>query len=324
MSSLSSTARIPVGVSQCLLGDGVRFDGGHKRSRFITDQLSRYFEFQPYCPEVAIGLGIPRKPIQLVATDKGTRVLQSDNHNIDVTDPLQEYARSLLPQLSSLCGYIFMQKSPSCGLFNMKRHRPNGYTQDHQGRGAFAAVVTEALPLLPVEEAGRLNDPALRENFITRVFAYHDWRTQVENAPSADKLIRFYSRYKYQVMAHHVPSYQAIGRLLANLKIRPIEEICEDFIGLFMEALSRPATRKGNTNAMKHLQGYLKNQLQPVEKQELEILIEHYRQGMLPLIVPVTLLKHHLLKTDDDYLQQQSFWSPHPQALGLRNATLAQ
>ncbi|HEY7885635.1 MAG TPA: DUF523 and DUF1722 domain-containing protein [Cellvibrionaceae bacterium] len=319
---MSSINKIPVGISQCLLGEPVRFDGGHKRSRFITDELSRYFSFEAHCPEVAIGLGIPRKPIQLVATDSGTRVLQSDNHSVDVTEPLQGYARSVTPALAQLCGYIFMQKSPSCGLYGMKRYGSNGYPLDTKGRGAYAAEVLNALPLLPVEEAGRLNDAALRENFITRVFAYHDWRKQVEAAPSAQKLIAFYSRYKYQVMAHHVPSYKAIGRLLADMKKSPIEQICKDFIHLFMGALSHLASRKGNTNVMQHLQGYLKNLLTSAEKQELQNLIDNYRTGMLPLIVPVTLLRHHLLKTEDSYLQQQTFWSPHPERLGLRNATL--
>ncbi|UTF60709.1 DUF523 and DUF1722 domain-containing protein [Gilvimarinus sp. DA14] len=311
--------KIPVGVSQCLLGETVRYDGGHKRSRYITDQLSQYFEYYPVCPEVAIGLGTPRKPIRLVATDKGTRVQQNDDPSIDVTEPLADYGRKMAGELSHLCGYIFMQNSPSCGVYDMKRYGANGYPKDKDGRGLYAQQIIDKLPLLPVEEAGRLNDAGLRENFITRVYAYYDWRVNVEPSPSAKGLIDFYSRYKYQVMAHHPESYKTIGRLLANLKSRPIDDICNDFIGEFMYALGHKATRKGNTNALMHLRGYLKNQLDTSEKAELGDLIENYRLGYVPLVVPMTLLKHHLLKVDDPYLQRQSFWSPHPEKLGLRN-----
>lgn len=317
------SAKIKVGISQCLLGEPVRYDGGHKRSRFITDQLGDYFEFFPVCPEVAIGLGIPRKPIRLVATDEGTRVRQTDDDSVDVTDALVDYGRAMLPELTSLCGYIFMQNSPSCGVFDLKRYGANGYPLDKQGQGAYAREVIAALPLLPVEEAGRLNDAGLRENFITRVFAYHDWRTSVEVEPTAKKLIDFYSRYKYQVMAHHVPSYKSIGRLLSNLSDRPIAQVCDEFIQAFMQALAHKATRKGNTNAMMHLRGYLKDQLDKDDKQELGEIIENYRTGLVPLVVPLTLLKHHLLKADDPYLQQQTFWSPHPEKLGLRNVYIA-
>ncbi|WP_020209627.1 YbgA family protein [Gilvimarinus chinensis] len=311
--------KIPVGVSQCLLGETVRYDGGHKRSRYLTDQLNQYFDYHPVCPEVAIGLGIPRKPIRLVATDTGTRVQQNDDPSVDHTDALADYGEKMATELSHLCGYIFMQNSPSCGVFDMKRYGDNGYPKDKHGRGLYAQKLMEKLPLLPVEEAGRLNDAGLRENFITRVYAYFDWRTQVESAPTAKKLINFYSRYKYQVMAHHPPSYKAIGRLLADLKSRSIAESCDDFIQEFMYALSFQATRKGNTNALMHLRGYLKNQLDAAEKAELSDLIENYRLGYVPLVVPMTLLKHHLLKVDDAYLQSQSFWSPHPEKLGLRN-----
>lgn len=311
--------KIPIGVSQCLLGEPVRFDGGHKRSRYITDYLSQYCEFLPICPEVAIGLGTPRQPIRLVATDSVTQVRGTRDTSLDVTHPLHEYAQSRRDDIAPLCGYIFMQKSPSCGVFSVKRYNNSGELIDNDGRGAFAEYITQQFPLLPVEEAGRLNDARLRENFITRVFAYADWRKQVEPNPSPKALLDFYSRYKYQVMAHHLPSYRAIGPLLANLKAAPIETICQRFIATFMHALSHKVTRKGNTNTLMHLRGYLKNAT-PDEKAEISEVIEHYRVGLVPLVVPLTLLKHHLRKTDDPYLLQQTFWSPHPDAMGLRNA----
>jgi uncharacterized protein YbgA (DUF1722 family) len=212
-----------------------------------------------------------------------------------------------------------MQNSPSCGVFGMKRYRDNGYTADGKGRGAYAERFMELMPLLPVEEAGRLNDAGLRDNFLARVFAYHDFKTTVAVAPTAKKLIDFYSRYKYQVMAHHVPSYFTIGRYLSNLSGRDIQVSSDEFFRLFMEALRHHATRKGNTNAIMHLRGYLKEHLNTQDKHELSQLIDSYKAGMVPLVVPLTLLKHHLLKLDNPYLKSQTFWSPHPDRLGLRN-----
>lgn len=312
-------AKIPLGVSQCLLGDQVRYDGGHKRNRFLTDILSQYVEYRPVCPEVAIGLGIPRKPIRLVATDGDTRVRGIDDPDLDVTDALAAHAETAAGQLGDICGYVFMQNSPSCGVFGLKRYGTNGFPLDSKGRGAYAKRLMELMPLLPVEEAGRLNDAGLRDNFIARVFAYHDWKTNVESNPTPKKLIEFYSRYKYQVMAHHVPSYFAIGKYLANLSGRDMATSCTEFFALLMTALSHHAGRKGNANTMMHLRGYLKDILKPYEKQELSQLIDSYREGYVPLVVPLTLLKHHLLKLDNPYLKSQTFWSPHPDNLGLRN-----
>lgn len=315
-------SKIPLGVSQCLLGEQVRFDGGHKRNRYLTDVLSEYIEFRPVCPEVAIGLGIPRKPIRLVIIGDETRVRGVQNPELDVTDALVEQAEFAAEQMPDICGYVFMQNSPSCGVFGMKRYRDNGYTADGRGRGAYAQRFMELMPLLPVEEAGRLNDAGLRDNFLARVFAYHDFKANVAPAPTAKKLIDFYSRYKYQVMAHHVPSYFTIGRYLSNLSGRDIQTSSDVFFRLFMEALAHHASRKGNTNAIMHLRGYLKEHLSTQDKQELSQLIDSYKAGMVPLVVPLTLLKHHLLKLDNPYLKSQTFWSPHPERLGLRNHIL--
>lgn len=311
--------KIPLGVSQCLLGEQVRFDGGHKRSRYLTDVLSDFIDFRPLCPEVAIGLGVPRKPIRLVVHGEETRVVGVANPDLDVTDALIAQAEYAVKQMPDICGYIFMQNSPSCGVFGMKRYRTNGYTMDGNGRGVYAKRFMELMPLLPVEEVGRLNDAGLRDNFLTRVFAFHDFKVQVASTPTAKKLIDFYSRYKYQVMAHDVPSYFEIGRFLSNLSGRDIQVACNEFFKLFMTALSHHANRKGNTNAMMHLRGYLKEILNTQDKQELSQLIDSYKAGMVPLVVPLTLLKHHLLKLDNPYLKSQTFWSPHPEKLGLRN-----
>jgi uncharacterized protein YbgA (DUF1722 family)/uncharacterized protein YbbK (DUF523 family) len=311
--------KIPVGVSQCLLGEKVRYDGGHKHNAYLTEVLADYFHFMPQCPEVAIGLGVPRKPIRLVYQDGKTQVLGIENPELNVTDALHHQAEIVAQQLPDICGYVFIKNSPSCGVFGVKRYQANGHPQDTKGRGAYAARLMELMPLLPVEEAGRLNDVGLRENFITRVFAFYDWKKSVALEPSAKKLLDFYSRYKYQVMAHHVSSYYSIGRFLANMRERDLQTSCDEFCRLFMQALSHTASRKGNTNVLMHLRGYLKQNISSMDKQELSQLIESYRLGRVPLIVPLTLLKHHLLKLDNPYLKTQTFWSPYPEALGLRN-----
>lgn len=316
--------KIPIGVSECLLGEPVRFDGGHKRNRYLTDVLSEFLEYRGVCPEVAIGLGIPRKPIRLIATDLRTRVRGSLDQSLDVTEALVAQADIAAAKLHEICGYVFMQNSPSCGVYGLKRYDEQGTPVDKNGRGAYAERLISLMPLLPVEEAGRLSDPGLRDNFITRVFAFADWKQDVAAQPSAKALVNFYSRYKYQVMAHHVPSYFEIGRFLANLAGRGIQQVCNDFIRLFMAALSHHASRKGNTNTMMHLRGYLKNSLTREDQAELSRMIESYRDGYVPLVVPLTLLKHHLMKVDNSYLKAQTFWSPHPEKLGLRNFVIPQ
>lgn len=314
--------KIPLGVSQCLLGDPVRFDGGHKRNRYLTDVLSSYVEFRPVCPELAIGLGVPRKPIRLVVTQGEDRIRGVENPELDVTEALIQEAEIAVAQMPDICGYVFMQNSPSCGVYGLKRYSTDGHNIDKNGRGAYAKRFMDLMPLVPVEEAGRLTDAGLRENFIARVFALHDWRKQLQQNPTPKKIIEFYSRYKYQVMAHHVPSYYAIGKFLANLTAQPIAEINQKFIQLLMAALGHQATRKGNTNAMMHLRGYLKSHITKLEKEELSHSIESYCKGMVPLVVPLTLLKHYLMTLDNPYLKNQTFWSPYPETLGLRNFIL--
>ncbi|WP_341938794.1 YbgA family protein [Marinimicrobium sp. C2-29] len=318
----TGSQKIPVGISECLLGEPVRFDGGHKRNRFLTDVMSRYFDYRPVCPEVAIGLGIPRKPIRLVATDKGTRVRGVADPSLDVTEALAAEADKAVAAMPDICGYVLMQNSPSCGAFRMKRYGENDHPLDSEGQGAYAQRLMELHPLLPVEEAGRLTDPGLRDNFITRVFAYWDWNQSVAFEPTPARLVDFYSRYKYQVMAHHVPSYKSLGRLVAQAGSRDIHELRDEFLREFMAALGHRATRKGNTNAIMHLRGYLRGLLDADEQDELSRVIESYRLKEVPLVVPLTLLKHYLLKVDNPYLQKQTFWSPHPEKLGLRNANV--
>lgn len=322
--SPASEKRIPVGISACLMGQPVRFNGSHKRSRFCTDTLSEYFDYVSLCPEVAIGMSIPREPIRLVSensSDPQVRAVGVDDPSTDVTEPLIEYARQQASSQTQLCGYIFMQKSPSCGLFNVKRYLKNGHPEGTT-TGVYAKAFTDANPLLPVEEAGRLNDAALRENFLTRVFAYHDWQQFRAGGISARSLIDFHSRYKYLVMAHSLVHYKSMGRTLANLRERKIDDVANEYFSQLMAALAKPASRKMHTNTLMHLQGYLKNFLSSDDKAELTRLIDEYRRGIVPLIVPLTLLKHHLNHHEevDSYARQQVYLDPHPYELGLRNA----
>lgn len=319
----SSEDKIPVGISACLTGQPVRFNGSHKRSRFCTDVLSDYFDFRPMCPEVAIGMGTPREPIRLVSDhpqDENVRAIGVDNAEMDVTDDLKAHAVKVSAHNSDLCGFIFMQKSPSCGVFAVKRYLKNGHPEG-KAAGIFASEFARLNPLLPIEEAGRLNDAGLRENFMVRVFAYREWQLFRRETITPARLIDFHSRYKYLVMAHSVVMYKETGRLLSDLS-GDLESIADEYFALLMRALAKPASRKMHTNTLMHLQGYLKNLISADDKAELERLIHEYRRGIIPLVVPLTLLKHHLSHHEEAnaYARQQVYLNPHPYELGLRNS----
>lgn len=327
MASTTSPGRIKVGISACLMGEPVRFNGSHKRSRFCTEVLSQYVEFVPLCPEVAIGMGTPRQPIRLVsdtAQDDTVRALGTVDRTLDVTERLRHYGQQQAQQQTGLSGYILMQKSPSCGLFGVKRYLANGHPEGTT-HGVYAGEFRRHQPLLPMEEAGRLNDNALRENFMVRVFAYHDWQTLMQatgDRLKAADLIRFHSRYKYLVMAHSLTHYKSMGHLLSDVGQQAIQAIASAYIQQLMEALAKPASRKMHSNTLMHLQGYLKQSLSRGDKQEMTDIIHQYRQGIVPLVVPLTLLKHHLNHQPDStqYARQQVYLNPHPYELGLRNA----
>lgn len=312
--------KISVAISQCLLGEPVRFDGGHKHNHYITEVLGQYLEFRPVCPEVAIGLGVPRKPIRLVVTDKTTRVRGAIDSRMDVTGELAAQADQLVNDSGDICGHIFMQNSPSCGVFGVKRFTSAGQLLDQKGRGAYAQAITERLPLLPVEEAGRLNDPMLCENFMTRVFAYHDWNTAVANAPTAEKLTDFCARYHYLVMAHCPSACEWLDEQLASLSMAAdLEEMGDHFFRVLMNALSHTATRANTTRVLQAIHERLKDRLKEAENEQLGRLIAAYQHGHEPLSIPLTQLEIHQAKTNDANLARQIFWAPFPPALGLRN-----
>lgn len=312
-------ATIKVGISSCLLGEEVRYNGGHKHSSLCTAELAQYFEFVSTCPELGAGLGVPRPPIRLVGDPAAPRAVRVSDNSVDVTDDLQSFSARRLPELQDLCGYIFIKNSPSCGLFRVKVYQENGHPHVEPGRGIFAQALTAAMPLLPVEEDGRLQDPVLRENFVTRVFALHNWKQLRAEGLTAARLTSFHARYKYTLMAHNPQEYQRLGRMLADAGNHVADELGERYFAALMQALQQKATRNTNTNVLMHLQGYLKKQLQPGEKSSMSAIIEQYRKGIVPLVVPVTLLRHFFAQHPDPYITQQAFLQPYPDDLSLRN-----
>ncbi len=311
---------VSIGISTCLLGQNVRYDGGHKRDRFITGTLSNYFEFVPICPEVAIGLGIPRDPIRLVGTPHGIRVVGVNEPELDVTDRLREYGAKMAEELDNISGYIFKSRSPSCGMERVKLYADGVKgAASSDGVGQYAQALMGGLPNLPVEEDGRLNDPVLRENFIERVFTYHRWQQVQRRGMTASKLVEFHTNHKFAVLAHDQAGYRQLGKLVAKAGDGPIRELADRYIRQLMICLKRPATRKNHTNVLQHIQGYLKTELDADDKAELVDVLEQYRLGQVPLIVPITLLKHHFRKCPDAYVGRQTYMAPHPPELMLRN-----
>ena len=306
--------KIPVGISSCLLGEKVRFDGGHKRDSYIVGTLSNYFEFRPFCPEVAIGLGIPRPTIRLVKVEKNVRCLGVKDP-VDVTEQLQHYAEQLKEQHQDLCGYILKKDSPSCGMERVKVF----YNQQpaREGVGIYTETMRRNNPLLPMEEEGRLGDPGLRENFIQRVYVLYRWKKMLSEGLSAQKLTTFHARHKLIIMSH--ADYRDLGQLLASLNKDNLSIVAQEYIQQLMDILKIVPDRKHHVNVLQHIQGYLKKELTKEDKAELSEIIERYRQGEVPLIVPLTLLKHHFRKTPDPYIDNSYYLSPYPQELKLIN-----
>jgi uncharacterized protein YbgA (DUF1722 family)/uncharacterized protein YbbK (DUF523 family) len=307
---------LEVAVSDCLTGAAVRFDAGHKRSSLCHDQLTGLFEFRGICPEVAIGMGVPRDPIRLVGDVAAPRARGIKDAGVDVTDALQDFARRTVPSLADVYGYIFIKSSPTCGLYRVKVFPRADAAPVMTGRGVYAAAIVSARPDLPVEESGRLEDPGLRENFVTRVFAFAHWQALVAAGLSAARIVAFHSAYKYLLMAHSVPHYQQAGRLLADLS-GDVHAIARTYIALLMTGLTRPATRGGHTNVLQHLQGYVTDDLDAPARHELAACIDSYRRGEVPLLAPLTLLRHHLRRVPDAYVLNPVYLEPHPPARKL-------
>ena len=309
-----------IAISACLLGAEVRFNGGHKESRLCSQTLNQHFEFVPLCPEVAIGLGIPRQPVRLVGNPAQPQAVGTVDSTLNVTRPLHDYGVEMAAAHTDICGYIFMQKSPSCGLERVKVYQDGGRPAELSGRGIYAQAFCDAHPDLPVEEDGRLNDPVLRENFMTRVYAYSAWQALLEQGITRRSLTEFHACDKYQLMAHHPVQYKILGNLLGSLGKQDPRDIAPQYFSELMKALKKCATRRTHTNVLQHISGYLKQSISPEDKQEVQQLIGQYLHGIVPLVVPLTLLKHHFRLHPNPYISRQVYLQPHPEDLSLRNA----
>jgi uncharacterized protein YbgA (DUF1722 family)/uncharacterized protein YbbK (DUF523 family) len=313
------TEKIRLGISTCLLGQKVRYDGGHKLDRFLTDTLGRYVEYVPVCPEVECGLPVPREAMHL-AGDPANPRLVTVRTGQDKTEQMMRWARRRVVELEkeNLSGYIFKSKSPSSGMERVKVYDENGMPAK-TGVGMFARVFMEHFPLLPVEEEGRLQDPAIRENFIERVFTLFRWRESVARARSRGALVEFHTRHKMLILSHNQQRYRELGRLVARAKGIPLKELLEEYRERLLEVLKLKTTPKKHANVLMHIMGYFRKQLSSEEKRELLEVIDLYRNGIVPLLVPVTLVNHYVRKYRDPYLMKQYYLNPHPVELQLRN-----
>ncbi len=311
---------IRIGISACIVGQEVRFNGGHKLDRFIRDTLGTYVEFVPVCPEVDIGLGVPRETLRLVRGEGSQPLLIAPKSGSAHTAKMLSYARGKVAELSKLdlCGFIVQKGSPSCGMERVKIYpAKEGGAPTKDGRGLFTQVLMDKLPLLPVEEDGRLNDPLLRENFIERAFAYRRLRQLFAGRWTVGDLVKFHASEKLLLMAHG--DYKALGQLVAKAKSVPRKELKEEYQRLFLTILGRRSTARKHVNVLQHIAGYFRKQLDQESRDEVHDLIEAYRGGLIPLIVPITLMKHHIRQQGIDYLADQSYLNPHPRELMLRN-----
>jgi len=320
-----------VGVSACLLGERVRYDAGHKRDLFLTDVLGRHVEWVEVCPEVEAGFGTPRESMRLVlAGGEGRRrgepvkpeklALVLTKTGTDVTGRLQRYAARKAKFLTTqrLSGFVLKKDSPSCGMERVKVYASDAMPE-RAGRGLFAAALIDALPNLPVEEEGRLSDPRLRENFIERVFAYQRLRELFDKRWTPGDLVRFHSAHKLTLMAHSPAAYRSLGQLVAGAGGAPRANLEREYESGFMSALRIVATPLRHANVLQHMLGYLKTALDSDQKAEMLGLIDEHRQERVPLIVPLTLMRHHVRRHRVAYLEGQTYLQPHPRELSLRN-----
>ena len=314
-------APLRVGISSCLLGEAVRWDGGHKRDAYIKDLLGRFFEWVPVCPELEVGMGVPREPIRLVGSPDSQSLVGVQTGK-DWTAAMRQYARRRVRQLErlDLSGYLLKKDSPSCGMERVRVHPARG-PASRTGIGAFARVLMAQMPLLPVEEEGRLQDPALRENFIERIFAYRRLRDWMKAGCTRSRLAAFHTAHKYLLLSHSPRHYRDLGGLVAGTKRHPPRRLAELYAACFMEALRVPATVKRHASVLQHLSVFVMEHLSAREKAELQKILDEYRKGGAPVIVPLTLLSHYVRNHQIDDIPDQVYLNPHPKELMLRNHT---
>jgi len=309
-----------IGISACLLGHTVRFDGGHKYDAWLVETLGQYVDYVPVCPEVGCGLPVPREAMRLVG-DPEHPLLLTVKTGIDITPRMLEFSLAKVDELGKLelCGFVFKSKSPSSGMERVKVYSPKGGPAQKKGVGIFAREFMRAYPLLPCEEEGRLHDPALRENFIERVFVTARWNELLRAKPKTADVIDFHTRHKLLLMAHNPRLYREMGKLVAEIKALPPDEFRQTYERMLAAAMASPATPARHQNVLQHILGYFKHDITPAEKAEVMELIDAYRAHQVPLIVPVTMLNHFARKYQKDYLLLQHYLHPHPRELALRN-----
>ncbi|GJL49129.1 MAG: hypothetical protein NPIRA01_03560 [Nitrospirales bacterium] len=308
-----------VGISQCLLGDNVRYDGGHKRNHFLTQILAPCVQWVPVCPEVEVGLGTPRESMRLVGSQEGPRLLTIKTKK-DHTALMNRFASKKIRELKEiqLDGYVFKKDSPSCGIRRVRVYNASGMSNSN-GVGLFAQAFQQALPAIPIEDEGRLNDASIRENFIERVFCYHRWASMCRRPLTRGAIVTFHTQHKYLLLAHSRPHYQELGRLVASAKQYTPTQLGMDYSSIFMEALKVKATVRKHVNVLQHLFGHCKTLLKQVEKEEIQEVISDYHHGLTPLAVPLTLISHYVRVFKIPYLADQVYLHPHPKELMLRN-----
>jgi len=316
---VGDAARPRVGISTCLLGENVRYNGGHARDRFLTDTFGQFVEWVPVCPEVECGLLVPREAMRLVGDPESPSLITIDTR-VDHTRRMLRWARRRVRELESedLVGFVFKSRSPSSGMERVKVYDGSG--MPHKvGVGLWASTFMDHFPLLPVEDDGRLHDPELRENFIERIFCLRRYREAAGARRSRGALVDFHAAHKLQLMAHSPKILKEMGQLVAHAKEYDVRELFEKYEALLMSAMKLRSTPGKNANVLQHALGYFKKLLTPDEKREALEVIDEYRAGYTPLVVPATLVSHYVRKYGEPYLASQTYLSPHPVELKLRN-----
>jgi len=312
-------SKIRLGISSCLLGNKVRYDGQHKYDAWLVEELGPYVEYVPVCPEVECGLPVPREAMRLVGAHNPK--LLTIKTGKDITPQMLTFCERKISVLEkeNLCGFVFKSKSPSSGMERVKVYPEKGGAAAKTGIGIFAREFMNAFPLMPVEEEGRLHDPILRENFIERIFISQRWLELLSNKPKTGDIVSFHTRHKLLLMAHSPAHYKSMGKLVADIKKFNLQEFLAEYLNQLMDATKKSATRAKHQNVMLHILGYFKQDLSAEEKAELIEIIDKYKANHYPLIVPVTLINHYVRKYDKPYLAEQYYLNPHPLELNLRN-----